>query len=92
MSGEFWRLRSISYVLYFREIFKLFTWQLWWCGHLAPSGCPALRASPAVAALAIFSLRVSPHEVPAWCDVFSVGAWLCAGAVSSFCLWGLRCL
>ena len=35
-------------------ILELFTWQLWWYGHLAPSGCPALRASPVVAGLAIF--------------------------------------
>ena len=92
MSGEFGLLRSISYVLYFREFLEIFPWQLWWYGHLATSGCPARRALPVVAGFAIFYLRVSPHDVPAWCDVSSVGAWLCGVDVASFCLWGLRCL
>ena len=54
-------MRSVSYVLYFRGIFGLFPWQLWWCGHLAPSGCPALKASPAVAGLANFHYGSHPR-------------------------------
>ena len=40
--------------IYLRAILEHFAWQLWWYNHLAPSGCPALRASPVVAGFAIF--------------------------------------
>ena len=43
----------------------------------------AFRASPALAGLAIFSLGASPHEVPSWGDVCSVGAWLCGEDAAS---------
>ena len=63
-------------------------WLLCWCGHFAPSACPALRASPAVAGLAYF--HCVSH--PMWCLHGVVFSELVYSYAVELCLWGLRCL
>ena len=73
----------------FPWIFELFPWQLWGCGHLAPSGCPALRASLAVAGLVNFCCEFHPWlclrgvMFSVWVHSYAVG--LCHPFVCGVC-------
>ena len=62
------------------------------CCLLAPSACPTLGTSPAVAGPAVFSLRPSSLVVPAWlCGCF-VMWWSCVFLLSSCSARGRRLL
>ena len=63
-------------------------WLLCWCGHFAPSACPALRASPAVAGLAYF--HCAPH--PLWCLRGVLFSELMHSYAVELCLWDLQCI
>ena len=57
-SVRIWGILALAFIYpkfnYLNGILEHHAWQLWWYDHLVPSGCPALRASPAVAGFAIF--------------------------------------